>query len=282
MSIAPPSYEECVKGYALSYTPGGTTGEGPPQGAQENILSSQYQHQPPLPVGGAMGLDSYSYPVHLDEKSGANPEISIEIPDGPPSSYPGTTPEYQVQISGYAGTATMKEEIMPGYAPDQRSNEIINMHDEPTNVILTTQPEVTAATFKESPVRIQCPHCNKEILTETEDVIGSASWFWCFFLMFFGCFLGCCLIPFFTKSCLDVEHTCPECGETVGTYSLSTPQFTGSSRGRSGSRGFSSRFRSRLRHRNRHHQSHLQNMRQRQRKRRQKRQRQRRRRRRRR
>jgi lipopolysaccharide-induced tumor necrosis factor-alpha factor len=44
-----------------------------------------------------------------------------------------------------------------------------------------------------------CPHCHQPIVTRLEKASGVVVWLASFALCFFGCVLGCCLIPF----CLD-------------------------------------------------------------------------------
>ncbi|VDN03024.1 unnamed protein product [Thelazia callipaeda] len=63
-----------------------------------------------------------------------------------------------------------------------------------------------------------CPSCNKSILTETRDHAGIFAFIICGILLLFGCWFGCCLIPFCIKDCLDVDHTCPNCKVLLGSY----------------------------------------------------------------
>ncbi|VIO87312.1 Uncharacterized protein BM_BM9194 [Brugia malayi] len=63
-----------------------------------------------------------------------------------------------------------------------------------------------------------CPSCNKAIVTETHTHAGLLSFTICGILLLFGCWLGCCLIPFCVKDCLDVNHTCPNCKILLGSY----------------------------------------------------------------
>ncbi len=76
--------------------------------------------------------------------------------------------------------------------------------------------------FKESPVPICCPNCQKDVLTETHYKIGQKTWFRVLLLLLLGlyfhpawCF---CCIPCCMKSTKDVVHTCPNCEHKCGVY----------------------------------------------------------------
>ncbi|CAL8139176.1 unnamed protein product [Orchesella dallaii] len=66
--------------------------------------------------------------------------------------------------------------------------------------------------------RITCPHCKTEIQTKTDKKPGVVAWVSSGVLCFFGCWLGCCLIPFCIDSCMDVDHKCPNCDAHLGTH----------------------------------------------------------------
>ncbi|KAI5933199.1 LITAF domain-containing protein [Manis javanica] len=47
---------------------------------------------------------------------------------------------------------------------------------------------------------------------------GDLTWLLCTGLLVFGCFLGCCFIPFCVDSLMDVKHTCPVCQQELFRY----------------------------------------------------------------
>ncbi len=49
------------------------------------------------------------------------------------------------------------------------------------------------------PVTCTCPHCQQSIVTRVEKDTGLLAWLAAGALCVFGCFCGCCLIPF----CVD-------------------------------------------------------------------------------
>uniref|UniRef100_A0A0N5AH03 LITAF domain-containing protein n=1 Tax=Syphacia muris TaxID=451379 RepID=A0A0N5AH03_9BILA len=72
--------------------------------------------------------------------------------------------------------------------------------------------------FGEEPVNLTCPGCHQQITTKTNLESGFLAWLSCILLALFGCFLGCCLIPFCVSWFKDVEHKCPNCGIVLGRY----------------------------------------------------------------
>ena len=49
---------------------------------------------------------------------------------------------------------------------------------------------------------------------------GLGTYFMCGAAVFFGCWLGCCLIPFCTPQMKDAVHHCPHCTRVVGMKTL--------------------------------------------------------------
>ncbi|XP_052704954.1 lipopolysaccharide-induced tumor necrosis factor-alpha factor homolog [Crassostrea angulata] len=81
------------------------------------------------------------------------------------------------------------------------------------------QPEGRGRTpLQEWPVHTECPYCGGFILTSLEYETGTLTWIMCFFIMFIGLFLGCCLVPFCMDGCKDIAHICPDCKKEVGRF----------------------------------------------------------------
>ncbi|XP_045689695.1 lITAF domain-containing protein [Phyllostomus hastatus] len=68
------------------------------------------------------------------------------------------------------------------------------------------------------PMQYPCPYCGNYILTVTTPAPGVLTWMLCTGLFVFGCFLGCCLLPFCMESFMDVKHTCPVCRHVLFRY----------------------------------------------------------------
>ncbi|KAK6476119.1 cell death-inducing p53-target protein 1-like [Huso huso] len=67
----------------------------------------------------------------------------------------------------------------------------------------------------DSPTPTQCPSCQQFVTTETSRKAGNTVWLLCIMAVMFGCFLGCCLIPFCVHACKDVVHKCPKCQSKI-------------------------------------------------------------------
>ncbi|XP_053133031.1 lipopolysaccharide-induced tumor necrosis factor-alpha factor homolog isoform X2 [Hemicordylus capensis] len=72
--------------------------------------------------------------------------------------------------------------------------------------------------FYNVPVEMQCPSCNQTIVTSVSFNAGLLTWLCCAGLFLFGCWIGCCLIPFCADSLMDTAHHCPNCNALLGTY----------------------------------------------------------------
>ena len=75
-----------------------------------------------------------------------------------------------------------------------------------------------AAVFSRNPVQCTCPNCRAMIITRTEETNGLLAWLLCVLLVVFGCWLGCCLIPFCIPDLQDVKHYCPNCSAFLGEH----------------------------------------------------------------
>lgn len=89
--------------------------------------------------------------------------------------------------------------------------------------IITPQTIVAISQFHPRPVgsqstRTTCPNCHAEIDTTVTSSPSMLAYISGAVLALLGCWMGCCLIPCCVDSCLDKEHTCPNCKSVVGTY----------------------------------------------------------------
>ncbi|XP_070504772.1 lipopolysaccharide-induced tumor necrosis factor-alpha factor homolog [Chironomus tepperi] len=80
--------------------------------------------------------------------------------------------------------------------------------------IFIQQPQVLGP----DSVVMTCPHCRSRISTEVSTFATSKTHIIAIMLAFLGCFFGCCLIPYCTKSCQSQKHTCPYCRSIIGIY----------------------------------------------------------------
>ena len=77
-------------------------------------------------------------------------------------------------------------------------------------------PYAQAVLYGDKPVQCTCPHCNAVIVSRIERKTGLLVWVIFGILLLFGCWLGCCLIPFCVSDLKDVEHYCPQCQMLIG------------------------------------------------------------------
>ncbi|XP_069123928.1 LITAF domain-containing protein-like [Argopecten irradians] len=92
-------------------------------------------------------------------------------------------------------------------------------YQQTATVVVTNPQYVRPLIFRENPVSMSCPFCQAQIVTTTTYTTGTFAWVVCLLLLFFGLWLGCCLIPFCLNGCKDVLHHCPNCRQQVGKYS---------------------------------------------------------------
>ena len=74
--------------------------------------------------------------------------------------------------------------------------------------------------YKRKSVNIMCQFCHCNVATEVRAERGCGTWLACVGICSVGCFLGCCLIPFYYDDMKDVIHSCPNCYEVVGVARL--------------------------------------------------------------
>ncbi|VDK85578.1 unnamed protein product [Litomosoides sigmodontis] len=141
------------------------------------------------------GPPSYEAAVESSLYVGGTPQAGKFSPF-PPSPQPPSNPAYMPQTVN--PTISNSSAIHPG--------------SQAVPVI------VGVPVFGSRSCTMTCPSCNKTIVTETHTHAGLLAFTICGILLLFGCWLGCCLIPFCVKDCLDVNHTCPNCKILLGSY----------------------------------------------------------------
>ncbi|XP_028728705.1 LITAF domain-containing protein [Peromyscus leucopus] len=111
------------------------------------------------------------------------------------------------------------KELPPLYTSPQTgaqgSSQPYRVYTQVTPVIQTNMftgvPRVTTS----MPMQTICPFCGSHIITVTTPVPGILTWLLCSGLFIFGCFLGCCFLPFCVRSLMDVRHSCPVCHQEL-------------------------------------------------------------------
>ena len=64
-------------------------------------------------------------------------------------------------------------------------------------------------------IKMDCPYCKKEVMTNVEKIAGIVTWSWCIGCSLIGCY---CCAP--CAHCADglkeAEHKCNDCGQVIG------------------------------------------------------------------
>ncbi|VEN60632.1 unnamed protein product [Callosobruchus maculatus] len=124
------------------------------------------------------------------------PKYQDPPPYGPP---PAAPPSYAQAVGGVPPSSP----YVPNHSLPTKG---------PTEIVTTLVP------VGPNPTHMICPYCQAEIDTTTKSKPGLIAYISGAVLCLIGCFWGCCLIPCCMEKCMDVEHTCPNCGTNMGTY----------------------------------------------------------------
>ncbi|XP_076811893.1 LITAF domain-containing protein-like [Clavelina lepadiformis] len=76
----------------------------------------------------------------------------------------------------------------------------------------------TASLQSPHPKAVICPFCHHRVITKTKSEVGTFTWIVVGGLIFVGCWLGCCLIPFYMDDFKDVHHKCPKCDRVIDVF----------------------------------------------------------------
>ncbi|XP_046737153.1 lipopolysaccharide-induced tumor necrosis factor-alpha factor homolog, partial [Diprion similis] len=69
-----------------------------------------------------------------------------------------------------------------------------------------------------SPSIAYCPTCRKNVITEVKISYSKIAHITCVLCVIFGCFLGCCLLPYFSMCFVTAKHYCPECDTHLASH----------------------------------------------------------------
>jgi len=87
----------------------------------------------------------------------------------------------------------------------------------PAVVTANGRGTIIATNYGDVPVRTVCPQCHKPVMSQITPTIGLGIWLIALVL----CLLPpLCIIPFFIKPLKDIQHKCPNCGNTLGIKKL--------------------------------------------------------------
>uniref|UniRef100_A0A182NAP9 LITAF domain-containing protein n=1 Tax=Anopheles dirus TaxID=7168 RepID=A0A182NAP9_9DIPT len=80
-----------------------------------------------------------------------------------------------------------------------------------------TATRVVTPTVGPEPMRVVCPSCQADIMTEVEHAANTKTHIYALLLCLAMC-LPCVCIPYCCASCRDAVHRCPLCKSFIGVY----------------------------------------------------------------
>ncbi|XP_063788438.1 lipopolysaccharide-induced tumor necrosis factor-alpha factor homolog isoform X2 [Pseudophryne corroboree] len=166
------------------------------QSEAPQILSTPQYCMQPLPVITQPQGDQVTAPGY--------PTSALGMPAIAPPYTENTEGQFQYQQAGW------NQAVLPPPPPYSTAGH------QPHLVYL---PEAFLKTdLRDIPGQTVCPSCNLPCMTQIEHISGCLTTLLCCLLFFFGCLLGCCLIPLCVNSCKDVNHYCPYCKHLIHKY----------------------------------------------------------------
>lgn len=104
----------------------------------------------------------------------------------------------------------------PPYSESMPQQHSSAQQPHPSSSVTTTI--VVVDSFPAKSIQMKCYYCNEDIRTRVKPQATCLSWLLCSLLCIFGCFCGCCLIPFCTSGTRDMLHYCPKCKKYLGVH----------------------------------------------------------------
>ncbi|XP_053332513.1 LITAF domain-containing protein-like [Clarias gariepinus] len=111
----------------------------------------------------------------------------------------------------------MVQPAPPTVIYEQPPAPVIVQPASPTVVVQPPSPVVVQPPMKSLPVSTKCNLCQHQVITVTRPVNGALTWTICLILFIFLIW-PFCLIPFCSKTCRDIEHSCPLCRNIVHVH----------------------------------------------------------------
>mmetsp|Transcript_18419 Transcript_18419/g.26686 ORF Transcript_18419/g.26686 Transcript_18419/m.26686 type:complete len:177 (-) Transcript_18419:518-1048(-) len=133
-------------------------------------------------------------------------------PSDPPVYVPGTATVAEVPVANVVSVEPIdKPQVTPNDQPPPPQTT--------TTTSATHVTHVHNINLGRKSQRVNCPHCNQNVVTRTKWRIGSDTLIWVICLLFF--FWPLAWLPLLFTDCQTVEHYCtnPDCNERIGEKS---------------------------------------------------------------
>ena len=199
---------------------------GPPRASYTPSQQSGLSYPPPSPY---LDPTRFSYPptyspsrspdqmFHHQQNEANNtatPRVRFQSEEGSAGQGPGY---YPMAGAGVVHPPAVYPPPLPGpgpgpsYPPIQAAGNPANHPGNFTNRSHDGQRIAKAMASRGSnPVRLTCPLCSEDIVTQVTLEPGALTWIACCLLFLLTGF--CCIIPFMIKGCKETIHKCPRCG----------------------------------------------------------------------
>ncbi|KAI3659885.1 hypothetical protein MP638_003385 [Amoeboaphelidium occidentale] len=142
----------------------------------------------------------------------APPPVYEELPSAMPQWQPQTQPP---PVPQRVQPQPLQVYAMPSQPPQQPLPRPPAPPQQQQQDIRPQQTQIVVTTLSDFPCTLVCPFCKATVTTRTKKQAGGCAWLLCSLLCIFGCWMGCCLIPFCADDCLDTVHDCPRCNRTI-------------------------------------------------------------------
>ncbi|XP_065203419.1 lipopolysaccharide-induced tumor necrosis factor-alpha factor homolog [Planococcus citri] len=160
-----------------------------------------------------------SYPPPGPPQPYPPPGPQLYPPSGPqPQPYPPSGPQPYPQ-PGFNIPPPQYDNIQHNYpptAPPPQYDNIQHQHhqQQPVNVI------IEPISFGETPVRMVCTNCQRDIVTTVTDEYSLSQHIACLVIFIFTAGICTCYscVPYCIPSLYDARHQCPNCKTHLGTY----------------------------------------------------------------
>ncbi|CAO1361968.1 unnamed protein product [Diamesa tonsa] len=138
--------------------------------------------------------------------------------------YPHPSPQVYPQVYPNAYPQALPGQFSDNAFAQQQPPPSYSQHYPQQQQQLQQQPQVVHTTIVlQNPVvgpdstMVTCPSCRATVTTTVVHEAGSKTHWMALSLCLIGCW-PCCLIPYCTDSCLNANHTCPNCNAFVGSF----------------------------------------------------------------
>jgi len=150
----------------------------------------------------------YQQNIQADLYQNPYPQNTFMVQTGQPIIYT------QPIVQGQPLTSVQYTNVM-GQNVDHQQSAFIVVAQPAAFEIEENHDRLPSRVKSRHPREIKCSVCHRRGVTTTKNAIGGGTWTVALALFCCGCW-PCAIIPCFMKDCMDVKHSCPNCGAEAG------------------------------------------------------------------